>query len=176
MSLLAPIPASPKGRPAAILALPPEDAWPPPDTLITRRQLAELYGVTVEVIRAWERRGKGPPKLAQPPRDGFSEVLYRCADARDWLVSAVAAQDAAALTLPSPAEPVEPLEPVIDDRAARKAKAIARVPQLESQLIDDARAQTVGSGWCTLAEGDEPFASNVVRRSGPWAGTGGRDR
>jgi hypothetical protein len=47
----------------AILALPPEDAWHPPDTLITRRQLAELYGVTVEAIRAWERRGNGPPKM-----------------------------------------------------------------------------------------------------------------
>jgi hypothetical protein len=63
MSLAAPCPVGPKGRPAAVLALPPEDAWPPADTLITRRQLAELYGVTVEVIRAWGAAGRGRPRL-----------------------------------------------------------------------------------------------------------------
>src|SRR6516225_1371693 len=106
MSLATPRPAYPKGRPAAILALPPEDAWPPPDTLITRRQLAELYGVTVEVIRAWERRGNGPPKVTNLKRGDFSPALYRCAEARVWLEEMVAAQDAAAaaFTPPSPAE------------------------------------------------------------------------
>jgi hypothetical protein len=165
MSLTPPCPAGQKGRPAAVLALPPDDAWPASDTLITRRQLAELYGVTVKVIRAWERRGKGPPKFAQPPRDGFSEVLYLCADARDWLLGAIAAQnETAVVTPPSPAEPVAP---VIDHRVARKAKAIAHVQQLESQRIEDERAQNMGSDWCALAEVDEPFASNVVTRSRP---------
>jgi hypothetical protein len=41
-----------------------------------------------------ERRGKGPPKLAQPPRDGFSEALFRCAEARAWLEAEVAKQAA----------------------------------------------------------------------------------
>jgi hypothetical protein len=27
--------------------------------------------------------------------------------------------------------------------------------------------QSVGFGWCTLAEGDEPFVSNVITRSRP---------
>jgi len=165
MSLAVPCPAGPKGRPAAILALPPEDAWPPPDALINRRQLAELYGVTVEVIRAWERRGKGPPKVTNLKRGDFSPALYRCREAKAWLESMVDAQNAAAaFTPPSSAEP---LEPVIDDRAARKAKALARVRQLESRLIEDERAQNAGSGWRALVEGDEPFASNVVRRSRP---------
>src|SRR6516164_10776806 len=93
MSLATPRPAYPKGRPAAILALPPQDAWPPPDTLITCRQLAELYGVTVEVIRAWERREKGPPKVTSLKRGDFSPALYRCGAARAWLVDAVAAQN-----------------------------------------------------------------------------------
>jgi len=168
MSLAAPCPVGPKGRPAPVLALPPEDAWPLPDTLITRRQLAELYGVTVEVIRAWERRGKGPPKVTNLKRGDFSPALYRCGEARAWLEDMIAVQDAAAaFTSPSPAEPVEP---VVDDRAARKPSALARVRQLESQAIEDERvvpAQSVGSGWCALAESDEPFASNVVRRSRP---------
>jgi DNA-binding transcriptional MerR regulator len=161
MSLAALCPAGPKGRPVAILGLPPEDAWPSPDTLIARRQLAELYGVTVEVIRAWERRGKGPSKVTNLKRGDFSPALYRCREARAWLEGMVAAQNTAAFTPPSPAEP---LEPVIDDRAARKAKAIARVRQWS---IEDQRADNVGSGWCALAEGDEPFASNVARRSRP---------
>jgi hypothetical protein len=77
----------------------------------------------------------------------------------------VAAQKAAAaVTPPSPAERVAP---IIDDRAARKAKAIARVRQLESRLIEDERAERVNSGWRALAEADEPFASNVVKRSRP---------
>jgi hypothetical protein len=153
------------GRPGAILALPPEDAWPPPDTVINRRQLAELYGVTVEVIRAWERRGKGPPKVTNLKRGDFSPALYRCGEAKAWLEYMVAAQNAAAAF--TPPSPVEPVAPIIEDRAADKAKAIARVRQLESQQIEDDRAQRMNSGWRALAEGDEPFASNVVNRSRP---------
>ena len=166
MSPKAPCPVGPRGRPAAILALPPEDAWPSPDTLITRRQLAELYGVTVEVIRAWERRGKGPPKVTNLKRGDFSPALYRCEETRAWLEDMVAAQDVAAFTRPSPAEP---LDPVVDERAL-KAETPARVRQLESQLADDERVvaeRRVGSHWCALAEGDEPFVSNVVTRSRP---------
>ena len=100
MSLATPCPVGPKGRPAAILALPPEGAWPPPDTLITRRQLAELYGVTVEVIRALERRGKGPPKVTNLKRGDFSPALYRCAEVKSWLDDMVAAQDAPPHSLP----------------------------------------------------------------------------
>src|SRR6516225_63005 len=114
MSIATPCPVGPKGRPAAILALPPEDAWPPPDTLITRRQLAELYGVTVEVIRAWERRGKGPRKVTNLKRGDFSPALYRCAEVKSWLEDMVAAQDAAAAL--TPLLPPEPVEPIIDDR------------------------------------------------------------
>jgi hypothetical protein len=43
---------------------------------VTRRQLAELYGVTVEVIRAWERRGKEPPKVTNLKRGGIFRRLY----------------------------------------------------------------------------------------------------
>jgi hypothetical protein len=146
--------------------LPPEDAWPLPDTLINRRQLAELYGVTVEVIRAWERRGKGPPKVTNLKRGDFSPALYRCRGARVWLENMVAAQDAAAAAL-IPSSPAEPLEPVIDDRAL-KAKAPARIRQVERQAVEDepvAPEQRVSSHWCALAEGDEPFVSNVVKRS-----------
>ena len=168
MLLEAPCPVGPKGRPAAILALPPEDVWPPPDTLITRRQLAELYGVTVEVIRAWERRGKGPRKETNLKRGDFSPVLYRSGEARVWLEDVVAAQDAAvaAFTRLSPAEPVDR---VVDERAL-KAKAPTRIRQLESQAVEDEAGvpvQGVGFGWRALAEGDEPFASNVVKRSRP---------
>jgi hypothetical protein len=78
----------------------------------------------------------------------------------------VAAQNAAAAFAPS--SRAEPVAPVIDDHgAARKAKAIARVRQLESQVIEGERARNVGSGWRALAEGDEPFANNVVKRSRP---------
>ena len=169
MSAASPCPVGAKGRPAAILALPREDAWPPSDTLITRRQLAELYGVTVEVIRAWERRGKGPRKVTNLKRGDFSPALYRCAEARVWLEDAVAAQDAAVAAF-TPASAAEPPEPIVDDRSARKANALTRVRQLESQLIGDepvAPAQRMTSGRCSLVEGDEPFASNVVTRSRP---------
>src|SRR6516164_9579288 len=132
MSLTAPYPTGPKGRPAAILALPPEDAWPPPDTLITRRQLAELYGATVEVIRAWERRGKGPPKVTNLKRGDFSPALYRCGEARVWLEDMVAAQDAAAAVL-TPPSPAERFKAAVDDRESRKAKALARVRHFKGQ-------------------------------------------
>ena len=82
---------------------------------------------------------------------------------------AIAAQDAvaAAFTPPSPAEPPEP---AVDEHAARKAKAITRVRQLESQLIESEPGelvQSMSSGWRALAEADEPFASNVRKRSRP---------
>ena len=169
MSLAAPCPVGPKGRPAPVLALPPEDAWPLPDTLITRRQLAELYGVTVEVIRAWERRGKGPPKVTNLKRGDFSPALYRCGEAKAWLEDMVAAQDAAVAAFTPPSR-AEPLDPDVDDRAASKPKAPAPIRQLEGQAIEDepvAPEQRVSSHWCALAEGDEPFASNVVKGSRP---------
>ena len=168
MSFTAPCPAGPKGRPAAVLALPPEDAWPLPDALITRRQLAELYGVTVEVIRAWERRGKGPPKVTKLKKGDFSSALYRCREAKAWLEDMVAAHNAAAAFAPQ--LPAEPVAPVTDNRAARKAKALAGIRKVESKLIEDQpieAAQRVNSGWCVLAEGGEPFASKVVKRSRP---------
>jgi hypothetical protein len=141
--------------------------------LITRRQLAELYGVTVEVIRAWERRGKGPPKVTNLKRGDFSQALYRCGEARVCLEDMVAVQDAAvgAFTRLSPAEP---LDPVVDERAL-KAKAPARVRQAESKLIEDepiVPGRRVSSNWRPLAEEDEPFPSNVVTRPRPvryWA-------
>jgi hypothetical protein len=167
MSLVSACSVGPKGRPAAILALPPEDTWPPPDTLITRRQLAELYGVTVEVIRAWERRGSGPSKATNLKRGDFSPALYRCGEAKSWLEDMVAAQDAAvaAFTPPSSAET---LDRVVDEHAAPKAKAPDRIRQLEGQAIEHEAGvpvQSVGSGWRALAEGDEPFTSNVVKRA-----------
>jgi hypothetical protein len=101
-------------------------------------------------------------------RGDFSPALYRCAEVKSWLEDMVAAQDAAAAL--TPLLPPEPVEPIIDDRAARKAKAQVRIRQLESQAVEDepvVPVQSVGSGWCALAEGDEPFASNVVRGSRP---------
>src|SRR5215471_14041045 len=121
MSPVTPQPSASKGRPAAVLALPPEDAWPPQDTLITRRQLAELYGVTVEVIRARERHGKGPPTVTNLKRGDFSPALYRCGEARVWLENMVAAQGAAAAAFTPPSS-AEPSEPAVDERAALKAQ------------------------------------------------------
>ena len=133
--------------------------WPSPDTLITRRQLAQLYGVT--------GRGKGPSKTTNLKRGDFSPALYRCGEARTWLEDAVAAQDEAAAVF----APVLPADPVVDDRETRKAKApLARVQQLESPRIENEPSvpvQSVGSGWCALSTGDEPFASNVAPRSRP---------
>src|SRR6516225_9798353 len=85
-----------RGRPGASLTLPDEGAWPSPETLLTRRELAALYSVTVEVIRGWERRGKGPPKVTNLKRGDFSPALYRCKEARAWLEDMIAVQDAAA--------------------------------------------------------------------------------
>jgi hypothetical protein len=137
--------------------------------LITRRQLAELYGVTVEVIRAWERRGKGPPKVTNLKRGDFSPALYRCAEARVWLMDVVAAQDAADAEF-TPPSLAEPREPVVNDCSGLEAKVPARIGQLESQAVEDEPvepARRVSSHWCALAEGDEPFASNVITRAPP---------
>ena len=78
----------------------------------------------------------------------------------------VAAQDAAAVAS-SPPSPAEPVELVIDDRATRKAKTIARVRQLENRLIEDEPVEPerrASSHWRALADGDEAFTSNVLRR------------
>jgi hypothetical protein len=61
----------------------------------------------------------------------------------------VAAQDAAAAAF-TPPSPAEPLDQVVDERAALTAQAIARVRQLESQLIEDepvVPAPRVSSHW-----------------------------
>src|SRR5262249_47676284 len=75
------------------------------------------------------------------------------------------AREGAAWRVPSPS----PLS-AVDDREAGKAKALVRVRQLERQSTEDepiASVQRMNSGWRALAEGDEPFASNVLSRKHP---------
>jgi hypothetical protein len=144
--------------------MPPEDAWPSPDTLINRLQLAELYGVTVPVIRGWERRGKGPRKVAQPPRDGFSEVLYRCADVREWLEKEVAKQKALE---PKLQPEIPPRHPDVLCRTELVLNRMKEAERVQAEPAPTAVDHFSGSGWRALVEGDEPFASNIVTRSRP---------
>ena len=65
------------------------ESWPPPETLLTRVQLARLLGVKRETLKAWDYRGKGPPKVAKGTfcRSGTrtEPALYRCRDVLEWL-------------------------------------------------------------------------------------------
>jgi hypothetical protein len=129
-----------KGRPAAALALPPADAWPPPEALLSRAALAELFGVSVPTFRGWERRGKGPPR-------GFAhdqEPRYLCREAREWLEREVRRQETFArvsrcLTtlIEEPEEsPVELVEPV-EQREVRAPEPTRSVQPVWQVLDDD---------------------------------------
>jgi hypothetical protein len=135
MSLARPVPRR-KGRPAAVLALPPPIAWPPPETLLSRAALAELFGVSVPTFRGWERRGKGPPRAfahGQEPR-------YHCREAREWLDREVRRQEAfervsryLATLMEAPEEP--PAEPV--EQPEVRAPKPARPAQIVWEADDD---------------------------------------
>ena|SRR6516225_235674 len=155
MSNLEPFSYRSKGRRPAALRMPDEGAWPLPDTLINRRQLAELYGVTVPVIRGWERRGKGPRKVAQPPRDGFSEVLCRCADVREWLEKEIAKQRATEPTHATPYRSLSP-QPLSGKDVVQLARLEAQVNALPPEPPPPPPIKLPGCGWLT-PEDDEPF-------------------
>lgn len=140
-----------RGRPAALLGLPPDDAWPPPDTFINRQQLAELYGVTVEVVRGWQRRGRGPPRIAAGKRGDFTAALYSVDKAKAWLIDAVAEQ-AAAKQDTAAAKSQPPLLPVVEYAAAPPTEPI------DTSLL-------VQESWNELDDADEPFPSNERRQS-----------
>ena len=132
-----------KGRPPAVLALPPPDAWPSPEVLLARAALAELYGVSVRVIRGWERRGKGPPRAfahGQEPR-------YLCREAREWLEWESRRQEAfervsrcLATLIEEPEEPpVEPVQPPPQpvERPEVRATEPGRPAQPVWEAVDD---------------------------------------
>jgi hypothetical protein len=157
-----------RGRRPAVLRLPDEAAWPAPDTLINRKQVAALCGVTVPVLRGWERRGNAPRKAAQPPRDGFSEVLYLCSDVREWLDKEVARQRAAE---PDPANPYQTLSLHPPGLSGKDVVMLARLEAQVSALppeppkVEQPPVSDLGRSWYTPAEDElsEPFPCNTRR-------------
>ena len=149
-----------KGRPAAVLALPPPAAWLPPETLLSRAAVAELFGVTVPTFRGWERRGKGPPRefaQGQEPR-------YRCQEAREWLEREVRKEEAFERVSRYLATLIEePEEPLVDPGAPdEQPKVRSPEPSCPSQ-----------PPWQVLDDDVDPFstAGRSARRrqgSGYW--------
>lgn len=52
-----------------------------PETLVTRRQLANILPISYDTLARWAWRGQGPPYIKIGPRT----VAYRTGDVRDWL-------------------------------------------------------------------------------------------
>ena len=150
------------------------ESWPPPETLLTRVQLARLLGVKRETLKAWDYRGKGPPKAAKGtfcrPGTRTEPALYRCGDVLKWL----ALRTRRPVEVGAPAQPTPTPHPEIPPRhldvLCRTEVALNRMKEAERVEAEPAPTvvdQSSRSGWRALVEGDEPFASNSVTRSRP---------
>src|SRR5215472_16644630 len=70
-----------------LIQLPPPEAWPTSDELISRKELAALLQVPVPNIRWWEKTGLMPPKAPAPAEGvltGLPRVLWRGSDLQEW--------------------------------------------------------------------------------------------
>jgi hypothetical protein len=155
------------------------ESWPPPETLLTRVQLARLLGVKRETLKAWDYRGKGPPKAAKGtfcrPGTRTEPALYRCGEVLEWLELRTrrpveVAPGAPAQPKPTPLSETEKIPSGHLDVLCRTEVVLNRMKEAERVEAEPARTvvdQSSGSGWRALAEGDEPFASNIVTRSRP---------
>jgi hypothetical protein len=155
------------------------ESWPPPETLLTRVQLARLLGVKRETLKAWDYRGKGPPKAAKGTfcRSGTrtEPALYRCRDVLEWLELRTRRQVEVA-----PAAPAQPKRAPHPEAAkipsghldvlCRTEVALNRMKEAERVEAEPAPTvvdQSSRSDWRALAEGNEPFVSNTVTRLRP---------
>jgi hypothetical protein len=155
------------------------ESWPTPETLLTRVQLARLLGVKRETLKAWDYRGKGPPKAAKGTfcRSGTrtEPALYRCGDVLEWLEQRARRPvevAPGALAQPKPTQHPETAKIPSGhlDVLCRTEVVLNRMKEaerVEAELAPTVVDQSSRSGWRALAEGDEPFASNAVRRSRP---------
>jgi hypothetical protein len=145
-------------KPLGSIAIPAE--WPAPERLLRRAELAEFLGVTKEVIRGWERRGHGPPKVADGVFGRWEPVFYRAGDVREWF-------DRAVRPVSPTAEPETALGPSIDER---RAAALRRVQEL---LATEAEEEPVAyTPIYDVGDDDEDFepfsqVGRAPRRRGP---------
>jgi hypothetical protein len=144
------------------------ESWPPPETLLTRVQLAQLLGVKRETLKAWDYRGKGPPKVAKGtfcrPGTRTEPALYRCGDVLEWL--ALRTRHPVEVAPGAPAQPTPTQHPetaripsghldvlcrteVVLNRM-KEAERLEPEPPVEAAVVD------TGSNWLA-AENDEPF-------------------
>jgi hypothetical protein len=150
------------------------ESWPPPETLLTRVELARLLGVKRETLKAWDYRGKGPPKVAKGTfcRSGSrsAPALYRCGDVLQWLeqrqrhrlwvetaIGAVPTQPAS-----EPQPQPQPLSVLTRPETAPES------PELVVAEEQTGRPEVVAMhtwNWQAV-EDDEPFPSNSRRPGG----------
>ena len=70
-----------------LIPLLPDEAWPPAEEMLSRKELAKLLGVQEETVNNWDRAGLMPPRAPAQPEGvlkGLPRVLWRVADLREW--------------------------------------------------------------------------------------------
>jgi hypothetical protein len=163
------------------------ESWPPPETLLTRVQLARLLGVKRETLKAWDYRGKGPPKAAKGtfcrPGTRTEPALYRCGDVLEWLALRTrrpveVAPGALDQPKPTPHPETTQVPPRHLDVLCRTEVVVNRMKEVERQdpsggpMLPEPHttAESASFGWRTLDDGDEPFSSNrrTVRPARYW--------
>jgi hypothetical protein len=134
-------------------SIPPE-AWPAPDTLLSRSDLCRLFGVSREVVRAWDRRKIGPP-LSQKGvfKDQKHRAAYIAGEVRAWYER-------------QKATPVETLIAAVNFDLSAPAQPSPAATELVEPPPAPVEYSVRGFEWCALDDGDEPFTCNN-RRSRP---------
>jgi len=143
-------------RMSSIRPLPsiPPEAWPAPETLLSRSDLCRLFGVSREVVRAWDRRKIGPP-LSQKGvfKDQKRRAAYKAGEVRAWYER-------------QKATPVETLIAAVNFDLSAPAQPSPAATELVEPPPAPVEYSVRGFEWCALDDGDEPFTCNN-RRSRP---------
>jgi hypothetical protein len=70
-----------------LIPLLPDEAWPPPEEMLSRKELAKLLGVQEETVNNWDRAGLMAPRALVSPEGilkGLPRVLWRVGELREW--------------------------------------------------------------------------------------------
>jgi hypothetical protein len=136
-----------------------------------------------------------PPPPDHVVEKGVTYIFYRSADVRQWaqkegrifrilppIKSNFAARPAVDVDVEKPtsagtirpkSKPPRPQAQKVDPRhlvvLSRTEAALNQVGRARAEFVEpeEPAVGPVSSGWCVIEEGDEPFASNVGKRSRP---------
>jgi hypothetical protein len=147
------------------------DRMPPPPGHVVEKGVTYIFYRSADV-REWAQKEGRIFRILPPIKPNFPPDRFAAKPPVDVDVETLP-RDGPIQPKPTPAKPPRPRAPKIPPSQlvylTRTEAALNRAVPARTEFLEpeEPAAGPVSSGWCALAEGDEPFPSNSVTRSHP---------